>query len=323
VGDEDRGVRQAAISAIGALGGKEHLGTIMLRTDPAVETDAAVRKQAWSVAMAILTDASADDLRRVAAALASRPDATDERIQILQMLVGALGSEGGRALSDAQRQLGGALVGAGRPAEAGPHLAEAWKIRQADGSPEASKVWMEWTEALLAAYDPTVIKAMNEQTDDDCFARTLLRVIERLSELKGEKKHTASIMLAEAALKELPHRLTVEQREVMAQFLTDARTARQTEDRREVGKLVGQLTAPDEDARKTAVSKLQTMGTRAVAPLLEELQKCISAEAPDAELEAAIAAALGQVAPDLKGYDPAAPLSERIKLIDTWLKNRE
>jgi len=30
---------------------------------------------------------------------------------------------------------------------------------------------------------------------------------------------------------------------------------------------------------------------------------------------------LRQVAPELTGYDPAAPVAERIKLVESWAKN--
>ncbi|HEU00831.1 MAG TPA: hypothetical protein ENH89_10840 [Aurantimonas coralicida] len=54
VEDGDRGVRRAAIAAIGTIGGQAYLPTILKRTRPEVETDADVRRQAWETLLGLL-----------------------------------------------------------------------------------------------------------------------------------------------------------------------------------------------------------------------------------------------------------------------------
>ena len=59
---------------------------------------------------------------------------------------------------------------------------------------------------------------------------------------------------------------------------------------------------------------------REIAPLLDELQKIVSAEKPNPDGEKALLTILGQIAPKLTGYDPAAARPERLKIIQAWLK---
>ncbi len=328
VGDDDRGVRQAAVAAMAALGGKQHLQSVFRRTDPSVEPDAAVRRQAWQTTMALLTKADPDAIRAVADSLTGRPDAANQRIQVLQMLVGAVAADKGRPEADARRQLGLALIQAGRPAEATAHLGEAYKIYSKVQPLLARSVWSEWVGVLLASDDPAVVKAMNEQVDDEYFAVALEQLTARLSGLKAKGEHSAVIRLARAVVKDLPHRLTAEQNQSMEKFLADALDSRRAEERQEVAKLIDQLLSNDEAVGKAATTQLQAMGERAVRPLLEELKQRLSAkhaegaEAADSQAEAAIVAALAQVAPGLTGYDPAAPKADKLKLLETWLESQ-
>jgi len=319
-GDADRGVRQAAIAALGALGGKKHLQTILQRTNPAVEQDAAVRRQAWNVAMAILAKADPKTLRAVVDGLAGRPDARDQRIQILQMLVVAVSAAHDPAEGDVRRQLGLELTRSARPAEAEPQLAQAYRIYRQTDHPDAAAVWNEWIGALLAADDPAVIKVMDEQVDDECFAAALKQLLDRLDELKGQHKHSAVVILAQAAADKLPHRLTAAQRQIMEKLLAEARAAQKAQDREQVAKLLGQLVSADEAVRQGAGTQLQAMGDRATVPLLRELKKALAGDQPNSQAEAAILDIVGRIAPELNGYDPAAPKSDKLKRVDGWLE---
>ena len=61
------------------------------------------------------------------------------------------------------------------------------------------------------------------------------------------------------------------------------------------------------------------MGDRAVRPLLLELRKAVGGGQPDPDAEKAILGVLKAVAPDLTGYDAAAPADAKLKTIDEWL----
>ncbi len=319
VRDEDRGVRQAAIAAIGSLDGRSHLKTILERTDPAVESAAGVRDQAWQVAMNILGQADADALADVIASLAGRSDAVEHRIEIMKILVRLLKSAKSPKLPDAQHDLGLALAAAGRPAEAAASFEEAYEFYAAGGSDKASQVWVEWTDAMLAADDPTAVKVIADQKDPSAFENAVVRLLDRLETLSKQKDWDSAVLLAEQAKTQLGGRLTAKQMGTLGGIITNAQQARKEADRQEVARLAAQLTNNDEAIRKAAVDKLKAMGAKAVKPLLDELQKTITAKSPVAAAEKAIVDVLAQIAPTFTGYNVDSPLADRVKVIEDWL----
>ena len=317
--DTDRGVRQAVIVALGALDGGQHLPIFLERTDPAAESDAAVRRQAWDAAMRVLEKSDAKTLSKVVADLTDRRDAADQRIRILQMLVGALRRVKSPDLPAGLRQLGMELVKANRPAEAAIHLAEAYSALAAAKNPDAGVVWNQWVDALLAAADPAVAKAMADQSDKGVSAGALTRMEEKLAGLAAQSKWAEVMQMSAAALKALGDRLTDEQRRRFQGFLSNARAGQLAADRKRVGTLTAQLLAADESVRKAAAAELQAMGNRAVVPLLQELRTAVASEKPSPGIEEAVLAVLKQIAPGLNGYDLSASAAERVRRIDAWL----
>jgi len=318
--DEDRGVRQAVLDALGTLSAEKHLQIILQRTDAAVEPDAAVREKAWAVTMAILAKANAATLSEVCDSLADREDAVSQRIEIRQMLVKVLKAEKSPKLPGAQRSLAQALMGASRPAEAAPLLGEAYKLYAAAENPQADAVYLAWIDALLAANDPMVVKAMADPAQAKAFAEVLKRLHKRLAALVAETRYAPAILLAGEVVRQLPDRLSGRQRKALEQVAADA-TARQTSaDTKRVVQLTGRLLSTDAGASKAAADELKAMGGRAVEPLVQELKKAASAEKPNAQAEKAILDVLIQIAPKLTGYDPQAPKAERLARIDAWLK---
>ena len=322
VGDPDRGVRRAAIAALGTLGGRSHLQIILQRTGSKTEPDEAVRKQAWEVAMRLLAGADAKTLDVEARRLADRPDAVNQRIRILEMLVSALKTKKSDRLPQALRRLGVALVDASRAAEAAGHLRAAYEALAAAKDETAVKVWGEWVAALLSADDPSVIPVMADQSANGAFAAALKQLTERLEALMKAGKFAPVVLLAGKALEQLPQRLTVEQRNGFQKVLADARAGRRQADRKRVSQLVDQLTAADEAARDKARAELQSMGDRAVIGLLETLKSNLEDEEQTRDAEQAIIAMLKQIAPKLTGYDSAAEKADRIKVVEAWLKSR-
>ena len=320
VADSDRGVRQAAIVALGALDGDKHLQVILQRTDPAAEPDAAVRQQAWDVGMALLTKSDVAVLTRAAADLADRPGAADQRIKILQMLTAALRRKKAPELSAVLRRLGGRLADSGRPAEAGVCLAEAYTAFAAANNPQAPDVWNQWTDAMLAADDPAVVKAIADQDSNSAFSGAVERLQRRVAALIAEEKWAVAIRLSGAAGEGLKGKLSEAQQTRIGKLLADARTGQVVADGKRVAALAGQLTAADEAVRTAAETTLKNMGDRAVGPLLKKLKDALEAEKPDLDSEKAILGVLKQIAPRLTGYDPAGTVPDRIKHIDTWIK---
>jgi HEAT repeat protein len=323
VGDSDRGVRVASIATLGKLGGRKHLATILKRTDPEAETDKAVRKQAWEVAMGLLAGADAATLEAEAQRLAGRDDAINQRIEILEMLVSVLKTEDSAKLPQALRTLGQALLTGARPAEAAGHFRKAYDAMLVAKDDKASGAWVEWIEALLAADDPAAIKAMAAQNENAVFSVARKALIVRLAALIEEQRYAPAILLADRAVENLSQRLTVEERKSFQTALTDAREAQRVADKKKVSQLVGQLTAADESARSKASGELQVMAKRAVVPLLELLKSSVEDRQADPRVAQAIIVVLKQVAPKLTGYDPEASKDLRIKIIEGWLKKAQ
>jgi len=316
--DADRGVRQAAIAALGALDGQAQLPTILSRTAPAVEVDAAVRQKAWDVAMEILASADARTLRGVADDLADREDARDQRIGVLQLLAARQGEDDPAARAEAMRLLGRALLDAGRPAEAEPHLAQATRLYRQAEHPNQRATWLEWIASLLASDDVAVAAALDAQADDELFALAMEQLRHRLDELKRTSQPAVVIALSHAMLEQLPHRLTADQRQFHQKLIDEALATQKKQTRARVAELVARLTDEDTAAAQDAAQQIQEIGSPAVRPLLEELHRCVNSS-PDPQAEQAILAVLAQLAPDLNGYDPAAAPAEKAAVIGRWL----
>jgi len=322
VGDSDRGVRVASIAALGKLGGRKYLATILKRTDPESETDQTVRTKAREVAMGLLAGADAATLEAEAQRLAGQADAINQRIEILEMLVSTLKAQESDKLHEALRTLGQALLTGGRPAEAAGHFSEAYDILTAARAAGASDAWIEWIKALLAADDPSAIKAMATQNDGDVFASALKALTARLKALVSEKRYAPAILLSQGAIENLAERLTDEKQAGLQTTLKNSRQAQRDSDKKRVTQLVDQLTGSDEAASTKASGELQLMATRAVFPLLEILKSSVEDAESDPAVARGILVILKQVAPKLTGYDPQASRDQRIKVIEGWLKAR-
>jgi len=320
-GDDDRGVRQAVLDALGAVAGARDLQTVLKRTDPTVEPDATVREKAWTVAMAILAKADAATLAGVCEALADRQDAVSQRILLRQMLVASLRADKSDKLPAAMRKLAAELVAASRPAEATRLLGEAYVAYQADKSPQARDVYLEWTDALLEANDPLILKAMADKAQAAEFPTVLAKVEKRLGELTAEGRYAPAVLLGGEVLRQLSARLTPEQAASFQKLLGDAKARQLASDRTRVEQLSAQLQAADATTRQAAAAELKAMGDRAVGPLVEAMRSVVSDPQPNLAAEKAILDILVQIAPKLTGYDLAAAKGLRLKKIDEWTKS--
>ncbi len=316
VTDDDRGVRLAAISALGALGGLEPLDQILSRTRPDTEPDPLVRQRAWETAMTLLDDAPDARLEQACLDLADWPDARDHRIRLLQTRLERLTGQTPR-LVPVYLDLADALQQAGRPSEAAAQLAAARKLL--DGQPDqAGALWVRWIQALLAADDPSSLALLAEQTDPALFAQGLECLDTRLVELSAAGKPELVIRLGDQALQRLQTRLTPAQLKGLSANLQAARAAQAQADRARVAALVPALLGADEPARQSALTEMQTLGPRALAPLVEQLQQAAAAETPDLPTEQALADLLARLAPQLTGYDCQADPAAKAQLLQTW-----
>ena len=321
VSDQDRGVRQAAIVVLGDLGGIEYIQNIIDRTRSSSEPDAAVRQQARDVGLGLLKGASTQALWDVVAQLQGAADGRDLQIQTLTMLIARLEGEKSKQLPDAHRRLGVALKQAGKPADAAGHLRQAFEMLQKENNPQWQVVWLEWLDAMYDCDVQAVVDAMAELEDDALFTKAYVDLGLRLEKLNVAGGWSKVIALAEAAIKQLAPRLTVDQLVVLKTTLAQARQNRDNEAEKEVRRLAGELLAADEPARLRAAAAIKAMGDQAVKPLLKELKRTLESDNSNAALEKALLAVLAEVAPKLEGYDTSASKEDRLKLIDSWLNS--
>jgi len=316
---EDRGVRQAAIAALGALGDPKHLDVILSRTHSDVESDPTVRQQARETALALLSKTDSARVETVIEALANRDDTRDFRIRLLRLLIERPPEASPRQLA-ARVKLAETLQAAGRHAEAAVEFGKVYLA--AAGTPEAGELWLGWVSALLAADDPACLTLIVEQKAKDAalFAKAAERLIERLTTLQSAKADQALIDLGEKAHLLLADHLPAPQLQAIATMLTEARQRQRQADRVLVAQLVKDLGNGDPAARIEAGKRLGAMQKRAVAPLIEQLRQAVASEAPNTALEDEIAHLLATLAPELTGYDPKAAAEQKLTVLDTWLK---
>jgi len=316
--DADRGVRLAAILAVGTLGGSEHLETILARTDARVEPDAAVRQQAWSVVMGLLTKADTARLAALADQLAKREDAGEYLISVLKLWVEKIPADEVDQWAPVRLRLGEALLARDRPAEAAGELEKVHTALATGGSDTAKQIWLKWIEALLASDAAGAVARMAETKDEGQFAAAAAALLKQLEALKAKKDWDRLVALAGAAQQRLSKRLAPAQQQALEATLEQAREQQRLADRQRVSELLVRLTGPDEPARADAGKELAAMKDRAVKPLVDELRRAVSAEKPNPAAEQAILEVLKVLAPQLKGYDPKADPAEKVKVLDGW-----
>jgi len=318
-GDDDRGVRQAVLDALGLIAGARDLQTVLKRTEPVVEPDATVREKAWTVAMAILAKADAQTLAGVCDALADRLDAVSQRITLRQMLVASLRASKNNQWPAASRKLAVDLLAASRPAEAAPLLGQAYAACQAGKSPDAREVYLEWVDALLKANDPLIFKAMADAAQQGEFPGVLEKVEKRIGELMADGKYAPAILLAGEVIRQLSSRLSPAQAASFQKILDDAKARQLAVDRARVEQLAAQLQSADATTGKAAAAELKAMGDRAVGPLVEALRTIVAGAQTNPAAEKAIVDILVQIAPKLTGYDPAEAKALKLKRIQEWI----
>jgi len=317
--DPDRGVRQAAIRALGSLGGPEYLSDILRRTDPTCENDASVRQEAWNTVMKILPAANAELIGAVGRSLADRDDALEQRIEVLELLAGKLKAEDSPRLPRALVDLAGALLEADRAAEAASHLGEAYPLLRAADDPAAGDAWALWVRAMLQADDLACVGLMAQQADESAFDQAVASLLTHLAALSDRQRYLTLIALSQEALEQLSDRLDASQKQEIEALLATARAGQLSADRQRVAELLSRLTAGDPAVRREVMQQLADMSSRAVLPLVEQLKGNITSQQPDGDLEKAIIEVLRQLAPSLSGYDPEAPLAEKLRQVDAWL----
>jgi len=314
--DPDRGVRQAAVTTLGALGDPTHLPAVLARTNADAEPDPVVRQHAWDTALALVAQVDDDRLAKLIADLADRPDALEYRIRMLETLVDRLADDESRR-TRTRLQLAEALLAAHRTAEAADILAGAHA--EAADSSQADEVWLAWIKALLAAEDLACLTHMAGQEDADLFDDAVELLLRRLADLNAAQRYSPLLALADAAAERLADRLDERVARRIRALQTDAAQRRQAADRDRIARLIASLADAEAAQRDEAAASLRAMGKRAVEPMVRHLRNDLNAEKPNAALQQRLVELLGQLDAELTGFDEAADVAEKVKLVDQWL----
>jgi len=317
--DPDRGVRLVAVAGVASLGGEKYLENVLQRIEPAVEPEPSVREAAWSAASSIFAQSSDAQLVGVCDRLKDRDDADVQYAQVLAVLVGRLREARSAELATYQRELAGALMKSRRPAEAAAQLAEILKNSPPTGA-TALEIWHEYVDCLLAADDPAVCRVLAEQTDEASFSQAVDRLLMYLEqETTSDHYHVVMAMVAEAR-RALLARLPERRRQAMLDMDAVCAAQRARADRALVTQQVVAFASTDEAVRSAAMSRVTALGDRALAPLIAELRKELTAAKPNAAVEKAMLDCVKQIAPHLNGYTAAASPSDKIARLDEWTR---
>ena len=326
VGDPDRGVRQAAILALTTLGETTFMKTILERTDPKIEPDPAVRKQALEGVLAFCQKADLAKLETIISMLNDQATADELKVQILTLYLAELRKENAKSpkLPAALQKLGRTLISAGRAGEAVPVFEELYKLSQADKSAKgqiaANKAWLEYISAMLEANNTAVASTMTAQKDAKTFNQALGLFHARIAALIQKKNFLPAILLTEALLAEKSGPLTAAQKGPLREKLSQAQKAQLSVDRQTVAQLLPDMLSQDATKKTDANAKLKAMGSRAVRPLLEQLKKTVTTQPADPNAEQAILDMLKQISPTPGNYNTADPKEQKLKQINDWLK---
>ncbi|MCK5113790.1 MAG: HEAT repeat domain-containing protein [Phycisphaerae bacterium] len=324
--DDDRGVRQGAIAALGKLNAHRHVGVILKRTNPQIEPNATVRKEAMQTVYSLLEQADSDTLKNTLVDLDNSEATEPLRIKIMQLHVAALKKEKAptTVLVSGLMKLATQLRKTGRTDEAVTAMSEAYTLVQANGknfpAQQISNVWFAYLEAMLLGNDPGAIELMGKQTDKVVFARSLKMLRSQLLKLTTNKQYLPIISMVTRAQQELDKRLDEGYKTFLATTLKQAKTQQELIDSDTVAKLTPLLIAPSETESAAAQTQLKGMASRAIKPLAMQLEATVSNEEENPKLEKAIYDLLRQLAPNFGPYDLTADKTQRQKQIRAILE---
>ncbi len=321
--DTDRGVRLSAVAAVGAMGGVDYIETLLSRTDVRVETDPAVREQSWNVVTNLLTKLDTPRLSALADRLAQRPDAGPYLVSVLKLWAERIPEDKPDQWLPVRQRLGEGLMAASRPAEAAGELAKVHAGLTRSGDAKAQDIYLKLIEALLAADDASAAVKIAESRDPAQFVVACESLQKRLTTLKEKKDWDNLVNLCMATKTKLGPRLTPTQRFFVEDTFVEARKQQRMADEARVSALVPKLLTGDEVARLAATKDLTAMNQRAVAPLIGSLKVIVQSDTPDPTAEKTLLDLLSSLSPQLKGYDLASSVTDRLKTIESWLKTSE
>ena len=324
--DIDRGVRQAAVMALSKIGGPTEAKSVLLRTNPKVESDATIRKAAAEAVIAMCETAKAPALKGVIAATRNQPDTCAIRASLLQLLLKQMPAKDLKR-GEVLGQLAKELMAMNQPEEAARVLNEAIELTQAGPkeNPSIGKqaqhraYLMLQLEALLRAEDPAAATALMPFLDGDKPSDAWTLVQKRLTRWMAEKKYGSVITMASRIAETSQERLSETRKKFLSDILANASAAQKLNDAKQVATLLVNLLGTEEKLRTEAKRDLVSMGVRSREFLLAALKAQAQSDPQNAAHETAIYEILQQIDPTLEGYDVNADAKVRLDTINKWI----
>ncbi len=320
--DKNKGVRQAVAAALAHLGGDQAAAQMAERLKPGVETDPGVRNALWD-AIRTLADASSPDR---AAALGDvffarggpdQPDDMQRAAELYQVALSKIlaAQRGGQQAVTLYEKLVDAYIAAGTPDRAVPTLRQLIVLTPAENAARLRELNRQLGLILLAK-DPCAdsippLTAAMKAADDDARNSILDAVRDRAQALLKAKKAVGALDLLTALKQARPDWGGTDRAAALKAAHAEAAEAA-------LAAVLPKLSGPEEQAAAAAAT-LGKIGAPAAGPLLDLLETAAK-EKQDA-LQARVLAVLESVTGRTDhGYDPEAPLADRLQHIEAWRK---
>jgi len=316
--DKDKGVRQAAAAALAQVGGDKAAAEMAARLQPDAETEPAVRNALWDAISALADDASspdrADSLGDVFFARGG-PEAPKEMQRAAELYQVALAKIPAAERSSQQavtlyEKLVDAYVAAGTPERAVPTLRQLIVVTPGE-NPARLRELNRQLGLILLAKEPctdSVLPLAEAMKGADAEARATI--------LDAVRNRAKALLEAEKPVRALDLLVALERaRPDAGEALKPLRAAAADA---ALATVLPRLGGTDEEAA-AATATLRKIGAAAAGPLMDLLET--AARKKQASLESRALAALEAVTGlSDHGYDPDAPLEDRLRRLEAWRK---
>jgi len=321
--DKNKGVRQAVAAALAQVGGEKAAAQMAERLKPGVETDPGVRNALWDAIRTLADAASSPDL---AGALGDaffarggpdQPDDMQHAAELYQVALSKIpaAQRGSQQAVSLYEKLVDATIAAGTPERAVPTLRQLIALTPAENTTRLRELNRQLGLILLAK-DPCAdsvppLTAAMKDADADARNGILDAVRDRAQALLKAKKAVQALDLLTALKRARPDWGGTDRASALQAVHAEAAEAA-------LAVVLPKLAGTEEQAAAAAAT-LKKIGAPAAGPLLDLLET--AAKDKQTALQARVLAVLEAVTGRTDhGYDPDAPLADRLDRIEAWRK---
>lgn len=319
--DKDKGVRQAAAAALARVDGPDAAARMADRLKADGETEPAVRNALWDAIRALADRATTPDLAaRLGDVFFARggpenAEAMQRAAELYQLALAKIpaAQRSSQEAITLYEKLVDAYVAAGTPDRAVPTLRQLIVLAPAENTARLRELNRQLGLILLAK-DPSndavapLVAAMKD-ADPAAAGAILDAVRDRAQALLTAEKSVSALDLLTALKRALPDWGGTDRAQALEAL-------RQTAADAALKAVMPKLAGTDEQAAAAAAT-LKKIGSPAVVPLLDALEN--AARNNQAAVETRALAALEAVTGRTDhGYDPTAPLADRLDAIKAW-----